>query len=161
MEPVVSRPRLPPDYGVPSDAADLLPWSCVSQRMATAMHYWLATVGHDGAPHTRPIGGMWLDDRLYFGGSPGSIWRRNLLKNPQASINLSEEGDQATILQGTVHLVRPDRELATRLAEASNDKYHYNQTLDDYEGAEVLVFQPRVAFAWKVLYADATRWDFQ
>ncbi len=57
--------------------------------------------------------------------------------------------------------VRPDRELATRLAEASNAKYGYGQKPADYEGLGTLVFRPRVAFAWKALYQDATRWRFE
>jgi nitroimidazol reductase NimA-like FMN-containing flavoprotein (pyridoxamine 5'-phosphate oxidase superfamily) len=160
MEPVASRPRVPEEYGVPSDADGLLPWSYVRERMETAEHYWLSTVGTDNGPHTRPVAGMWLDDRLYFGGSEDSRWRRNLRDNPRACVNLSEEGDQAVILHGTVEPLRADRDLATRLAEASNAKYNYGQKPADYEGAEILAFLPETAFAWNVLYEDSTRWRF-
>ncbi len=160
MEPIPGRPHLPPEYGVPSDTDVLLPWSYVTERMAKARHYWLSTVGLDGAPHTRPIGGMWLDDGFYFGGSPASRWRRNLANNPRACINLSEEGDQAVILHGTVHSLRPDRDMVVRLADASNSKYGFGQKPDDYEGEEIFVFRPVVAFAW-TLMNDKTRWQFR
>jgi hypothetical protein len=32
------------------------------------------------------------------------------------------------------------------------------QKAEDYSGEEVLAFLPRSAFAWKLLYEDATRW---
>ncbi len=157
MEPQAKRPRMPAEYGVPSDTENLLPWSYVNERMATAKHFWLATVTPAGTPHLRPIDGMWLDEKLYFGGSPDARWQRNLLANPAASIHL-EDAEQAVILEGWVGIVRPDRRLAERLVEASNEKYGQNQKVEDYEGVEVGEFSPRLAFAWKVFFQDATRW---
>ena len=161
MEPVASRPRFPEDYGVPKESEGLLAWSSVAERLAGAKHYWLSTVTPGGAPHTRPIDGFWLDGRLYFGGGPGTGWRRNLAENPRACVNL-EDGEQAVILHGTVAVVRSDRPLAVRLFEMSSVKYaeSHGQSADDYEGQEVLVFEPDVAFAWRVFFEDATRWHF-
>jgi hypothetical protein len=34
-------------------------------------------------------------------------------------------------------MVRPDRDLAVRLTDASNAKYHMGQVASDYEGVEV------------------------
>jgi general stress protein 26 len=157
MDSEASRPRIPAEYGVPSDTENLLPWAYVDRRMAGSGHYWLATTGPDGKPHVRPIDGMWLDGKLYFGGSAESKWRRNLERNPSVSINL-EDGEQAVILQGEVREVRPDRHLGTRLAGASNEKYGYDQKPEDYVGVSILEFIPEVALAWQVLYEDATRW---
>jgi general stress protein 26 len=160
MEPIASRLELPSDYGEPSKEKPLLPWSYVTDRMSRAMHYWLSTVGPDGAPHTRPIAGLWLDEALYFGGSPRSRWNRNLRTEPRAEIHLSEEGDQAVILHGRVEVVRPDRDLAVRLTEASNAKYRFGQKPEDYERIDVFAFRPAVAYAWKALDSDRTRWRF-
>ncbi|HVS13776.1 MAG TPA: pyridoxamine 5'-phosphate oxidase family protein [Thermoanaerobaculia bacterium] len=151
-----SRPRIPAIYGVPTDEKGLLPWSHVDQRMTEARHYWVATVAPDGGPHTRPVDGMWLDATLYFGGSEETRWRRNLAVDPRACVNL-EPGEQAVILHGVVALETPDATLAARLAEASNAKYDYGQTAATYEGKEVLAFRPETAFAWTLLYRDATR----
>ena len=161
MEPVATRPRLPEEYGVPTDTETLLPWSYVDGRLAEAKHYWLSTVTPGGAPHTRPIDGFWLDGRLYFGGGAEVGWRRNLERNPRACVNL-EDGEQAVILHGTVSVERSDRALAERLFEMSRAKYDesHGQSADDYEGQDVLVFEPSVAFGWKVFFEDATRWRF-
>jgi hypothetical protein len=151
------RPRIPAEYGVPSRKADLLPWSFVEERMSRSKHYWLATTGPDGRPHVRPIDGVWLDEKLYFGGSAQSNWRRNLVRDPRASINL-EDGQQAVILQGHVSEVCPNRDLAVRLAGASNGKYGYGQKPGDYEGAVVLEFAPEIVLAWRAQFKGATRW---
>jgi hypothetical protein len=81
-------------------------------------------------------------------------------KHPSASINL-EDGEQAVILQGEVHEVRPGRDLAIRLDGASNDRYGFGQKPADYEGAAMMEFIPEVVLAWQVLYRDATRWRFR
>lgn len=160
MTPKATRPRIPSVYGVPADTDGLLPWSHVTQRMTESAHYWLSTADANGVPHTRPIDGMWLDDRLYFGGSPESKWCRNLAAQPRACLNL-ENAEAATILHGTVEELRCDQELADRLAAASNEKYDFGQTAKDYLENAIFVFKPDVVFAWNVLYEDATRWRLE
>jgi len=158
MEPKASRATLPTDYGLPPDS-EVLAWSFVDARLASSSHYWLASVGPGGAPHVRPIDGMWLDARLYFGGGPDTRWVRNIVANPSATVHLPD-AQQAVILDGSVSKTKPDAELAARLAEESNTKYGYGQKAADYEGVEVMMFTPRVAFAWKELLKDATRFEF-
>src|SRR5262245_42608671 len=85
--PTASRPYMP-GYGLPKSKTDLLPWSHVSTRMAEAQHYWLCTVDPDGRPHATPVDGLWLDDRLYFGGNPQTRRNRNLAGNPAVCIHL-------------------------------------------------------------------------
>lgn len=161
MKPVAARPRFPEEYGVPTDTERILSWSYVDGRLAEARHYWLSTVTPSGAPHTRPIDGLWLDGRLYFGGDPGANWRRNLERNPSACLNL-EDGQRAVILHGTVSVIRSDRALAERMAKASQAKYELSQnpSADSFEGQETLMFEPSVAYAWNVFFVDATRWRF-
>jgi hypothetical protein len=158
--PTASLPKLPPGYGLPETSANLLSWSHVDERMTASMHYWISTTSPDGAPYTRPIDGMWLDDRLYFGGDDASRWRRNLVKDPRACVTL-ENAEQAVILHGTVATMRAEPDLAARLADASNAKYDMGQTANEYERDEILVFTPHTAFAWNVLYEDATRWRWK
>ncbi len=159
-QPKAARPRIPSIYGVPTDSDGLLPWAHVTQRMTESAHYWLSTVDANGGPHTRCIDGMWLDNRLYFGGSPESKWCKNLAAQPQVCVNL-ENAEEATILHGTVKELRCDQELAERLAAASNEKYNFGQTAKDYLENAIFAFSPEVAFAWKVLYKDATRWRLE
>jgi hypothetical protein len=50
--------------------------------------------------------------------------------------------------------------LLSRFAEASNAKYRFGQSAKDYEGIDVWAFRPKVAFAWKTLNEDRTRFDW-
>jgi general stress protein 26 len=160
MEPIPSRPRIPAVYGVPTHEDNLLSWSYVTGCIAAAKHYWLATVTPSGTPHARPFDGMWLDDRLYFGGSPESKWRRNLSNNSAASVHL-EDAAAAIILEGNAGIVRPDAALADRLVAASNAKYDMGQKREQYVGLPIVEFVPKTVFGWKVLYEDATRWRLE
>jgi nitroimidazol reductase NimA-like FMN-containing flavoprotein (pyridoxamine 5'-phosphate oxidase superfamily) len=155
--PIASRPQMPSEYGVSKSAKGLLPWSHVTERMDRAKHYWICTVGPDGRPHATPVDGLWLDDRLYFGGSPQTRRQRNLQTNPAVCVHL-ESGADVVILHGEARPERADRPFAKRLAEASRKKYGYGPGPEAYETTDVYVFRPRVAFAWTNLPKDATRW---
>lgn len=158
--PAASRPIIPAEYGVPKDKKGLLPWAHVSERMAQANNYWVCTVSSDGRPHATPVDGLWLDERLYFGGSPQTRRYRNLVANPAACVHLESASD-VVILQGMVRVLRDvDRALALRLSEASVRKYGYGPGPDDYAQTGVLVFQTQVAFAWRQFPKDVTRWQF-
>jgi nitroimidazol reductase NimA-like FMN-containing flavoprotein (pyridoxamine 5'-phosphate oxidase superfamily) len=159
-EPKATRPRLPKEYGAGKSAKDLLSWSHVTQRMTGAQHYWISTVSPDGQPHATPVDGLWIDDRLYFGGSPQTRRQRNLAANPRICVHLESAMD-VVILQGEAHYEQPDRALALRLADESNKKYGYGSKPEEYEKRGAHVFRPRVAFAWTNLMKDATRWKFE
>jgi len=159
VDPKASRPRLPAEYGVSTDVQGLLPWSHVATRMTEAQHYWICTTGPNGEPHATPVDGLWIDDRLYFGGSPKTRRQRNLAANPSVCVHL-ESGSDVVILQGDARPERPDAALAKCLAESSRRKYGYAPTPEEYQKTDVHVFRPRVAFAWTHLPKDATRWRF-
>lgn len=155
--PTASRPQLPPEYGVSRKPKGMLPWSHVTARLTEALHYWICTVSADARPHATPVDGLWLDDRLYFGGSPRTRRHRNLAANPAVCVHLESASD-VVILHGEARAQRPDRTLATRLAEASTRKYGYAPKPEEYETSDIQVFRPRVVFAWTHLPKDATRW---
>jgi nitroimidazol reductase NimA-like FMN-containing flavoprotein (pyridoxamine 5'-phosphate oxidase superfamily) len=164
MGPIARRPHSPGRaYGIPKNKKGLLllPWSHVSERMAQAHSYWVCTVSPAGRPHATPVDGLWLDDRLYFSGSPETRRHRNLAANPAVCIHL-DSGSDVVILHGEALEFRaPDRALAIRLSEASAQKYGYGTKPEDYEtGAGMYVFRPQVVFAWKQNLKDVTRWDF-
>ena len=157
--PTTSRPHIQ-GYGIPKDRKGLLPWSHVSERMAKAVHYWIGTVSPDGHPHATPVDGLWLDEELYFGGSPQTRRHRNLVANPAVCVHL-ESTDDVIILHGVARELRaPDRSLAIRLAEASKGKYGYGPPPDAYGAGGVWVLRPRMVLAWKQFPKDATRWQF-
>src|SRR5262245_8042789 len=94
-----TRPHMPADYGVPKNNAGLLPWSHVTARMTEAHHYWVATVDAQGCPHATPVDGLWLDDALYFGGSPQTKRHRNMSGNAEVCVHL-ESATDVIILRG-------------------------------------------------------------
>jgi len=73
--PVVDRPAIPYGLRGPKEGMGLLPWSRVSERMRHSYVYWVSTTRKDGAPHSIPVWGAWLDDVLYF--SNGAQTARN------------------------------------------------------------------------------------
>lgn len=157
--PRAGRPQIV-GYGIPKDKKGLLPWSHVAERMTAAQHYWIGTTGLDGQPHATPVDGLWLEDRLYFGGSPQTRRHRNLVANPAVCVHL-ESGSDVVILRGEAQELRPlAHDLAVRLAEASVKKYGYGFKPEELEagGAAVFRFRPRVVLAWKQFPKDATRW---
>ena len=154
----VSRPKIPAEYGIPKNNKGLLPWSHITERMTRAMHYWVCTVDPKCHPHVTPVDGLWLDDKLYFGGSPQTLRNRNLDKNTAVSVHLDSSED-VIILQGEAHLQNPDHILAVQLSKASGEKYGYAPRPEDYETSGVHVFRPQVVFAWKQFPKDVTRWQ--
>ena len=117
---VASRPYSPgAEYGMPKSKRGLLPWQHVSERMAAARYYWISTVDPDGRPHATPVDGLWLDDLLYFGGSPTTRRNRNLALNPATCVHL-ESGIDVVILHGDAHPLRALRAHACRAALRSD-----------------------------------------
>lgn len=151
-----SRPRTPAEYGVPASTEGLLPWSHVRGRMTAARQYWVCTVGPGNRPHATPVDGLWLDDRLYFGGSPQTRWFRNLVDNPAACIHL-ESGSDVVTLHGEANLEKLDHASVLSLIEVTQAKYGYTMKPEDYAPG-AFVFRPRLAFAWTHYPDDVTRW---
>ncbi len=160
---LASRPYSPgPEYGLPKSERGLLPWRHVSERMAAARYYWISTVDPDDRPHATPVNGLWLDNLLYFGGSPSTRRDRNLARNAATCVHL-ESGLDVVILHGDAHPLHAlEHTLAVRLSAATAQKYGYNVTPEDYEAppAGTYVFRPRVVFAWTESMKDITRWHF-
>jgi len=160
-EPSADRPRFPREYGVPRTASGLKPWRDVEDRLQSARVYWIATSGPDGVPRVRPIDGLYVDGVLYFGGSPETRWVRDLEANPRASIHL-DGGYDVVILEGSVERVNPvPRDLAEKLAAASEAKYpEYGVTADSYDTQLPFAFRADRAFAWSNFPRDVTRYRF-
>lgn len=155
-EPRASRPHFPQGYEVPTDETGLLPWSHARTRLEQAQNYWVCTATTGGTPHAAPLWGAWVDDRLFFEGSPATRWGRNLTANPQATVHL-ESGSDVVIVEGTI-LDEDDvgETLAERIAKSFAARYNGYRTQS--RGFFILV--PRVAFAWSRFPHDATRWTF-
>jgi hypothetical protein len=160
LTPTTDRPVVPKEYGTPTDTADLVAWSHVERRLTEARVYWLATIGPDGRPYLRPVDGLYVDGLIVVGGSPETRWMRNLAANPQVSVHLDGVDDVA-IIDGVAETLTPDRDLAARLAAASNAKFpEYGMTVANYEGQPTIGIRPRRAYAWTAFPKDVTRFRF-
>jgi len=152
--PEASRPHVP-GYGIPATAKGMLPWSHADERLASSLHYWVATTSSDGRPHSVPVWGVWVDGAVCFGGGPDTRWSRNLQANPKVAVHL-EKGDDVVILEGNVDKVeKPDDPLVARVQEAYKAKYKMPHPPPFW------VLRPSVAFAWHKDLRTATRFKFR
>jgi hypothetical protein len=164
LEPVRSRPRLPDGYGVPESAEGMVEWSWAVEQLEQARNYWFSTTRPDGRPHAMPAWAVWVNDALYFDGSPETRRSRNLAKNPALSVHL-ESGDHVVILEGqALEAGRPDPEFARQLAAAFEKKYgashDYHPAPDTWDNGGLWTLRPRVAFGWRDFPTSLTRWRF-
>lgn len=151
------RPHMP-GYGLqpPTPEAGLLPWSFVSEKMASAWNYWLATASAAGKPQAAPVWGIWLEDQFYFSTAGGSRKARNLAANPRLVVHL-ESGDEVVILEGRVEEVPPG-DWFDHLGQVYFKKYNVHLTTQN----PVYRLVNETAFAWreKDFPTSATRWHF-
>ena len=96
-----------------------LPWSRPRDILAqdtpgTALTFFVATVRPDGRPHSAGVGGVWVDDTLYFVSGPGTRKSRNLAANPACTVSVALRGIDL-VLEGEAHRVT-DRSTLERLA---------------------------------------------
>jgi hypothetical protein len=163
-EPHRSRPLLPSGYGVPESEDGMVPWSWAVEQLRQARNYWFSTTRPDGRPHAMPAWAVWVDDALYFDGSPETRRGRNLARNPAISVHL-ESGDQVVILEGeALEAGKPDEGLAQRLVAAFEAKYgashDYHPAPTTWDRGGLWVLRPTVAFGWTEFPKALTRWRF-
>ena len=158
--PRVDRPEIPSDYGVGS-ATEHVQWSRVEERLHADRVYWIATVGPGGRPRVRPIDAVYVDRVIYVGGSPATRWVREIKSNPHVSVHL-DGVDDVVIIEGDAEILRTmERDLAQRLATASNAKFpEYRMTAETYVGRGAIAIRPRKAIAWTDITRDPTRFRF-
>jgi Pyridoxamine 5'-phosphate oxidase len=168
MEPTPSRPHLPSGYGIEKTTGapgERLPWSRVSEWLSGARNYWVCTTRPDGRPHTKPVWGVWLDDRLLFSTHPETITARNLRANPALVAHL-ESGDRVVIVEGSAMRLG-DRPLLERFGEAYAAKYDWPLSSEDLDpgnpDAAYYAVRPRAVLSWGTateIGETITRWSF-
>jgi pyridoxine/pyridoxamine 5'-phosphate oxidase len=144
-----------PGYGLlPADeGSGLLPWTWLSQRMASARNYWLATADGEGQPHAAPVWGVWHEETFYFSTSRTSRKGRNLLESGWGVVHL-ESGDEVVIIEGAIKPV-PDVDADHPAAQAYRSKYQV-----PLAEQSTFCLKPQVAFGWveAEFPGTATRW---
>ena len=152
--PEPGRPHPLPDYGVPETGEGLLSWDFVVARMTAARNYWIATILPNGLPHAVPIWGVWLEDRLHFGGGPQTRWSRNLARNPNLVAH-SESGAEVVIIEGmAIGNTDAQSAMMKRLDDAYEAKYNLRH------GPPIWTLHPEKVLAWKEYPTSVTRWVF-
>jgi nitroimidazol reductase NimA-like FMN-containing flavoprotein (pyridoxamine 5'-phosphate oxidase superfamily) len=98
------------------------PWAEARRRRHDARDtYWLATTRPSGAPHVRPVLGVWVDDRLHFVSGSTTRKTRHLASNPQVTITVSADRIDL-VVEGRAERVHDATRLG-RVADAYAAKY--------------------------------------
>ena len=120
-----------------------LRWEWVSSRLNDALIYWLVSTRPDGAPHPRPVHGIWTGDRLLL--SNGS-WKHhdNYSANPRVNVHL-ESGTSVVIVEG--RFAGYDSDGLKAFLDVYNPKYglHFDDLLPP------CIVLPEVVLAWDTL----------
>jgi hypothetical protein len=158
--PKVTRPKFPEGY-VDNPISEV-PWEYIEEKLTAAKHYWMCSVRPNGRPHVVPRWAVYLDGKLYYDGSPETRHARNILENPNTTVNL-EDGQKAIILEGTsVPAPKPTPEFAQRLVAAFH-KYAedgYTPEATQWDEGGLYVFTPRQCLAWTTFFENPTKFIF-
>ena len=95
---------------MPRDPEKLLKWDYVSNKMFSAEFYWVTSISTNGFPHSVPLWGIWLENRVFFDGNPHTKWVQNILKNPKISVHLPSP-NEVCLIEGTA-MVLSDNDLS-------------------------------------------------
>jgi hypothetical protein len=141
----------------------MLSWDWVTQRMEAAPNYWIGTIGPGGAPHVRPVDGVWVGGALCFGGSPQTRWVRNLQRDARITVHLPGD-DEVVILEGSAELVTdPANPLAGPSITANRAKYpQYYPADEEPQFRPFWSLRPARVYAWSLsgFPGNVTRWQF-
>ncbi|MEA5365574.1 pyridoxamine 5'-phosphate oxidase family protein [Amycolatopsis sp., V23-08] len=86
-----------------SRARDLL----AADTPTADLTFFVATVRPDGRPHSAGVGGVWVDDALYFKAGPGTRRAKNLAKNPACVVSVRLRGLDLTMEGDVVRVTDP------------------------------------------------------
>jgi hypothetical protein len=160
--PKISRPKLPEGYA--DNPASFVDWEWVAEQMTVSENYWLSSVRPDGRPHVVPRWGVFIDNKLYYDGSPKTQHSRNIIKNPYVSLHL-ENGYKVVIMEGASKTAdKPTPEFAQLLSKAMTEKYAsqgYSPAPNQWDEGGLYIFTPRQCLAWTSFYENPTKFIFE
>ncbi|HEY5729724.1 MAG TPA: pyridoxamine 5'-phosphate oxidase family protein [Anaerolineales bacterium] len=160
--PTISRPKLPKGYA--DNPASYVDWEWVAAQLTESKNYWLCSVRPDKRPHVVPRWGAFIDNRLWYDGSPETRHARNIMDNSHVSLHL-ESGNQVVIMEGiSKPAEKPTPEFAKKLAKAISDKYSdqgYSPEATQWDEGGLYVFTPLQCIAWTTFYENPTKFVFE
>lgn len=114
--------------GDATERGEPMPWSEAREVIADTQMYFVATIGPGGAPHVRPVLGVWVDGALYSTSNPSARKARNLDADGRCAVTIREEGYDI-VVEGTATRVRDEQTLKAVQA-AYDDKYGWPVTIE-------------------------------
>lgn len=160
-KPEISRPVFPQGYV--DNPVSILHWEEVKKRLVEDIHYWICSVYPNHRPHVVPRWAVWVDDRIYYDGSPETQHARNITQNPEVALHL-ESGAEAVILYGTAEAIKkPDPLLAEKIAGEYRRKYTslgYAPQSDQWDQGGLFCIIPKRVLAWTRFTENPTRFTF-
>jgi hypothetical protein len=158
--PRVERPDFDPSYGIPDDPPAGPTWEEVQEKLTASRNYWICTTRANGAPHAKPVWGLWLDGALWFGVGERSVSGRNLARDARLSVHL-ESGDDVVILEGVAEAVTSGRAPGALLSQYAG-KYAMAEEEEMAEG-DWYRLAPSVALTWdeRDFLRTAARWRWE
>jgi hypothetical protein len=158
------------DLRFSADDAAAVPWTEVSDQLATAEIFWLSTVRTGGRPHVTPLIAVWLDQAMWFCTGPGEQKAVNLAANPACCLTTGTDriGDGLDIVvEGVAEQVSDEVQLI-RLADEYRSKYGTDWAFDVRDGAffggggSAFVFRvrPSTIFGFRKGDFSQNRWRF-
>ena len=163
LTPTQTAPLTHPSYGITGGGKDAS-WPGTEAKLEASRNYWVCTTRSNGAPHSKPVWGVW-EDGLWFSIGTKAVTGRNLARDSRVSVHL-ESGDDTVILEGTVEPFSL-AEVPRSVTQAYAAKYDFDPTTQDYgETNDPGIWYrlvPSVALTW--LESDfpntAARWEFE
>jgi len=155
----LTTPRLDASYGITA-AAEGITWPAIEEKLKASRNYWIGTTRADGAPHGKPVWGIW-DDGLWFSTGSKAVTGRNLARDPRVAVHL-ESGDDVVILEGRVEGF-PAAEVSDAVMQAYADKYAFDPREGEQDPSGVWYrLVPSLAHTWLEhdFQNSVGRWEF-
>ncbi|MEX0786934.1 MAG: pyridoxamine 5'-phosphate oxidase family protein [Dehalococcoidia bacterium] len=157
-EPISERPHMP-GYGIPANDDGLLPWSWAVERLTKAHNYFVSTTRPNGAPHSAPVWGCWIDATFYFSCAASSRKAANIAADPRCAV-CPEGAEEAVIVEGIASPVTAKTELE-RFKQFYDAKYNWDM---DVTKGGIYIVRPATVFGFiehlNKFQSTATRWRF-
>ncbi|MEU8249696.1 pyridoxamine 5'-phosphate oxidase family protein [Nonomuraea sp. NPDC048916] len=151
-----------------TDPATVKPWSQARACLRAAPQAWLSTTRPDERPHTMPVMPVWADDAPCFTTRPGSRKAKNLDRNDNCVLIVSDPNLDLVLEGRATRIQDPARQ--RRVADAFMTKYQWPFSTrdglvydDGLPGSPEYVFYrvtPVRAFGYGPDGLTATRWRF-
>jgi hypothetical protein len=98
-----------------------MPWDEAVDAFAGSHLYWFTTVMPGGAPHVRPVLGVWLDGTMFTTSAGDAVKARNVVLEPRCTMSASAKTIDL-VLDGTAERI-VDGGLLQRVVEQYHAKY--------------------------------------